>query len=94
MKIYPYTFLSFLMTKATINQSCQATAPETVREKYRISLHTPNTPITCGIPESFVRGGQNLMWFFLLDRGSKYRFKWAIIGQPAKRHLNAGLVAL
>ena len=39
-------------------------------------------------PESFVRGGPNLITFLLADRRSKYRYKWAIIGPTAERHLN------
>ena len=48
--------------------------------------------VTCAEPESFVRGCPNLITFFFLswwgDRGSKCHYKWTIIGQPAKRHLN------
>ena len=76
--------------------------------------------LTRANPESYIRGGPNLITFFFLlyffllsffswweGRGSKYRFKWVIIGPPAQCHLNgvhwraddgpalnAGLVAL
>ena len=66
--------------------------------------------ITCGNPESFVRGGPTLITFFCLcgEGGSKYHYKRVIIGPPAKGPfkktfrlqadddppLNAGLVAL
>ena len=58
------------------------------------SCYKQVTYYTCADPESFVRGGPNLITFFCFffswwgDRGSKYRYKWAIIGPPAKRHLN------
>ena len=44
----------------------------------------------CADPESFVRGGPNLITFFVegWNKGSKYRFNWVIIDQSAKRHLN------
>ena len=51
--------------------------------------------ITCADPESFVRGGPNLITFFFFfffsclgERGSEYHYKWAIISPPAKRHIN------
>ena len=50
--------------------------------------------------ESFVRGGPNLIDFFLKfsfswwgNIGSKYHYKWAIFCPPAKRHLNGVLLA-
>ena len=42
-------------------------------------------------PESFVRGGPTLARFFFLveeGRADSGNQKWAIIGPPAKRHLN------
>ena len=48
---------------------------------------------TCVDPESFVRGGPALTVIFLLMRGSKYHYERAIIGPPAKRHLNGVLLA-
>ena len=45
----------------------------------------------CADPESFVRGCPNLIMYFFVDggiRGSKYCYKWAIIGPPAKRDFN------
>ena len=66
---------------------------------------------SCADPESFVRGGPTLTTFVFCfgwrgDGGSKYHYKGAIIGPPAKHHwmefrwrvddgpaLNAGLVA-
>ena len=44
----------------------------------------------CADPESIVRGGLNIIFFFSLgERGSKYHYKWAMVSQPqAKRHLN------
>ena len=45
---------------------------------------------TCVDPVSFVRGGPNLITFFLScfgDRGSKYPYKWVIIG-PTKRYVS------
>ena len=41
-------------------------------------------------PESFVRGGPDWFCFFSWwgDRGSECHYKWAIIGPPAKHHLN------
>ena len=52
---------------------------------------------TCTGPEGFVRGGQTLTIFiFLDDEGdieSKYHYKWAVIGMPAKRHLNGASLA-
>ena len=44
----------------------------------------------CADPEGFVREDPNLIRVFCLyfscleDRGSKYHYKWAIIGPPAK----------
>ena len=62
------------------------------------------TIISCADPESFVRGGPNLITFFFSwwgYRGSKYHYKWAIVGLPAKCRqvddgptLNAGFVGL
>ena len=45
---------------------------------------------TCTNPESFVRGGLTLTRVFLegMDDPSKCHYKPAIIGPPAKRHLN------
>ena len=50
---------------------------------------------TCADPESFVRGGPNLIaffFFFLVDEGfedlNTTINEWAIIGPPAKLHLN------
>ena len=70
-------------------------------------VDSQNSSTISADPESFVRGGlvhlwqRNVVFFclFLSSWGeriqrSKYHLKWAIIGQPAKRHLNAGLVAL
>ena len=58
---------------------------------------------SCADQECFVRRGPNLItfWccFFLLffswwgERGSKYRYKWAIIGLSAKRHFNGDSLA-
>ena len=42
-------------------------------------------------PESLSGGGSNCDRFFFSwwdEGGSKYHYKWAIIGPPAKRHLN------
>ena len=46
-------------------------------------------------PESFVRGVQRLFYFLFIflvwwgeEEGSKYHYKWAIVGLPAKRHSN------
>ena len=51
--------------------------------------------ITCADPESFVIRGPIVMLFFLLfffswwgEGGSRYHYKRAIIGPPAKCHLN------
>ena len=47
--------------------------------------------VACANLESSVRGGPNLISFFFSwweDGGSKYRYKWAIIGPQAKRNLN------
>ena len=81
-----------------------------------LKIHSQHRPMglytrcACADPESFVRGGPTLTTFILVDegeKGSKYHYKRAIIGSPAKRHLNgvcwhadvgstfnAGLVAL
>ena len=50
----------------------------------------------CTEPESFVREGRTSTTFFFLvfdyfDEGSKYHYKRAIIGPPAKCHLNGVL---
>ena len=42
----------------------------------------------CADPESFDRGGPTLTTFFFVDEG----ISGAIIGFPAKCHLNAGYV--
>ena len=45
--------------------------------------------ICMGGSRKFGRGGPNLITFFFSwwgDRVSKYRYKWAIIGLPAKHH--------
>ena len=51
-------------------------------------LISPSAP--CADPGNFVRGGPTLTHFLSLMRGgrSKYHYKRAIIGPPAKRHLN------
>ena len=45
---------------------------------------------TCVDPESFVREGPTLTFFFSLmgEELSKYHYKRALFGPPAKRHLN------
>ena len=51
---------------------------------------------TCAGSESFVRGGPTLTTLFLFDEGrewSKYHYKRAIIGPPAKHHINGVLLA-
>ena len=53
------------------------------------SLYLPKW--SCADPESFVRGVQLWQRFFLVwwgEEGSKYHYKRAMIGPPAKRHLN------
>ena len=42
----------------------------------------------CADPEKSFRGDPTLPSFFKVDEGSKYHFKRALIGPPAKRHLN------
>ena len=44
--------------------------------------------LACLNPERFVRGGPTSIMFFIVDKGgggSKYHYKWAIVGPPAKR---------
>ena len=51
---------------------------------------------SCADPENFVRGGQTLTTFLFSwwgVGGSKYHYKRAIIGLPAKRHLNGASLA-
>ena len=49
--------------------------------------------------KKFVRGGPTVhvfIYYFLVDEGeggSKYHYKRAIIGPPAKRHLNGAALA-
>ena len=62
-------------------------------------VNTAEIVISYADPESFVRGGpilKTFVSFFLLfcvcfswwgEGGSKYHYKWVIIGPPAKRHL-------
>ena len=51
--------------------------------------------MTCAAPESFARGRPALTTFFSLiwEELSKYHYKRAIFGPPAKRHLNGVLLA-
>ena len=42
----------------------------------------------CADPEKVSEGVQLCQVFFKADEGSKYHFKPAMIGPPAKRHLN------
>ena len=54
-------------------------------------MHHLSVTTTCADPESIVRGGPTLTKFFFSIMGeelSKYHFKRAIFGPPAKRHLN------
>ena len=50
---------------------------------------------TCTDPESFVRGGPPLTWFLVWwgEEWSKYHYLRAIIGPPAKCHLNGTSLA-
>ena len=49
----------------------------------------------CTEPESFFRVGPTMTFLFccFVDEGTKYHEKRAIIGPPAKRHLNDVLLA-
>ena len=56
-------------------------------------LHRVTHTNSCADSESFIRGGPTLTTFFLFSflvnkGGSKYNYKRAIIGPPAKRRLN------
>ena len=56
----------------------------------RQSLRCWSTQMNAGMYGSrqFCQRGSNFENVFLVDEGSKYHFKRAIIGPPAKRHLN------
>ena len=67
--------------------------------KYFESTVVEPWSVTCADPESFVRGGPTLTFFlfvFLFDEGREdpnTTISGAIIGPPAKRHLNGVLLA-
>ena len=58
-------------------------------------MHHLSVTTTCAAPESFARGGPTLTTFFSFmgEEFSKYHYKRAIFGPPAKRHLNGDLLA-
>ena len=65
-------------------------APSSAVQKAAVSK------VSCADPESFARGGPTVTFFFLQimrERGSKYHYEWAIIGRPAKCHINGVLLA-
>ena len=57
--------------------------------------HHLSVTTTCADPESFVRGGQPRQRLFSLmgEELSKYHYKWAIFGPPAKRIAGVPIMA-
>ena len=93
----PFFIYFIIVTFIKIYQICPSAGHRfkcfNVQQKLQVGMyvHQRLRSVPCADPESFVRGGPTFPFFvcfFKLDERRKYQIKWAIIGTPAKRHLN------